>query len=298
MSRFLRPGNTLRLRLFSARRRRPWGSVLLAVVALIVSSACSLAIEGNLTTVRCTDEGAYGEPACAGGQTCVGGVCALVGAPVGHACGLDAECASPGSCVSGQDVGLGSSRRCAVPCCTSAECGPASSGNVCRQLASGGGSLCWPASALEGVAAPGDGEPGASCTAAEQCRAGMCEGGRCLDSCCADSTCTGTERVCRAGGNSEAPGWHCGSPPSDKSSVGKCTADNDCRTGVCVTIGEPADDKLCLAHCCSSAECGSLKLKSMGSYLLTCTVDADGVRGCLGRVALEALLGVGAACNV
>ena len=260
--------------------------------------ACSAAIDGELATVRCADEGAYGPPACAPGETCHGGVCAALGEPVGHECANDEDCASPATCADGAQLGLGSVLRCVVPCCSSAECGEPGDGNVCRTMKSGGGSVCWPASDLgEGAGGElqlGDTGPGGACVAASECRSGACDTGRCVDTCCADSSCTASERICRAGQSAVGEGWYCGFAPTEQSGIGECATASDCVTGECVTV---EDAKVCLAPCCSSRECGTVELKA-GTYQLACALSASGARGCVGRVDQQATLGVGAACKI
>src|SRR5262249_5078658 len=152
---------------------------------------------------------------------------------------------------------------------------------VCAVL--GPGKMCVPADAW-GRAPPGDRFAGEACEKGSDCRSGACsEGGFCEDACCRDAECAAFDGVCRDGG----AGWTCQpQTAAHKTFPEGCEFDGDCASGLCVQGKDTL--KRCADPCCSSIECGTVKVGSAlrnalcvpvrhgGAIVLACASASDG----------------------
>jgi len=263
--------------------------------------ACSLLLQGDLVVVLCDAEGAFGPPACPEAETCVEGQCRNVGLPLGSSCTANDECRVPATCVDvGEVLGLEADRRCTVPCCSAADCGPSTYGLVCRPLELAAQSLCWPAADVPGAVSPGDGQPGALCKASSECRSGACEMGRCLDLCCKSSDCSSGGQACKLGPfpfGAEST-WACGTPTEEASDEASapCLLESDCRSGSCSLVID--GQRFCADPCCSSEDCGVTRSPAIAGaeYVLACS-KLNGQRTCARVVPSTAVRRVGEVCE-
>ena len=274
----------------------PRAAIAYVTVALgaLLGGACHTVFDGDLGAFACSQEGAFGPPACPPDQTCVTGACVAIGRPLGAGCGSDADCQAGSFCLDPADIGQTGGLVCTRLCCASTDCGAPGSAHVCWPPPAGSGSLCWPASAL-GRAAPGSAQSGAACDHDGECRSATCHQETCLDTCCDDSFCLAGNDVCRVMLSSlgEHDTWVCAAPPSG-ANADFCSSSNDCRSGLCVTVTE--DVQLCAQPCCSSRECGSVYL-GVSFEPLACAPTADGtLRTCSRLLPETAIRAVGAAC--
>ncbi len=246
----------------AAAKRRPFGLGPVVVATLAAVCSCHLLVDGELGTVVCNDLGAFGPPACPAGETCVGNVCTSVGLPWGHACDPAQDgCAPPARCFKDWLGPTDFGPLCTASCCVSADCGPARHGLVCNPHPAGTGNLCWP-SALLDRPLPGDLPTGEACSTDADCRSAWCKSGTCRDTCCRDSHCGLSDAVCglrnlRATAQAQLF-WGCGPAGGPVLPAQPCTADADCKTGKCVLI--QGQLQVCARPCCSSHECGALKV--------------------------------------
>lgn len=276
-------------------RRVGWRLQLSAMgLALATFAACSTVFDGELGTVRCEKEGAFGPPACRQGQTCVSGACADVGLPLGTDCDVDADCRQPWRCLAPNDMGQPGAPRCSATCCSSVDCGPLADGQVCWAPPGGGGAICWSGEAL-GRGSLGEGRMGDPCDQGGDCRSGLCDGGRCLDGCCDGSYCPPDE-LCRVKNTPLAEGdaWTCGKPPTGAPPVETCNTLDDCATAKCVSV--EADLGICAQPCCSSYDCGSIIVGGVKRPVACTLVDAA-LRACGKLVETTSTGAVGSACD-
>jgi hypothetical protein len=266
------------------------------VMGLGLLLGCQAVIDGELGTVNCKVEGAFGPPACPEGESCVAGVCTAVGVPSGGACEQDSECAAPGFCLDPSTVGEGGAKRCTRTCCASNECGPPGAGQVCHAPQAGDGMLCWPAAEL-GRGAPGQVAAGEACSANEDCRSGSCDGQRCIDTCCNDAFCGGDAPACRLRLVATAPAesWGCGQPASSADNA-DCNSNDDCRSGRCLPV-DP-DLSLCANPCCKSAECGQTLVLGIEKLVACAPLDGGNALACSVLLPLSANGDLGAECSV
>jgi hypothetical protein len=263
---------------------------------MLVFAACSAVFDGELGVVACDDEGAYGEPACPTGETCVAGACAAVGMPIGGACTGDGECALPAHCFDPATVGQEGKRRCALSCCSSTDCGDVRFGQVCWPPPGGGGALCWSASEL-GRGALGEGRAGDVCANGAGCRSGVCNDGACADVCCDDANCPADE-ICRVKSVQQLASqdiWTCG-PTGAQTSGGLCDSNDDCPSSQCVPTEPMPEVMICAQPCCSSAECSDVLV--MGTpRQVACSIVGGELKSCGLLLPDTATGGVGADCS-
>jgi hypothetical protein len=260
------------------------------LVALAAPWSCHQVFDGELGPVRCSDEGAYGPPACHAGETCTSGYCSAIGLPLGSACTTDAECAAPGACIAVGDRG----GRCTMPCCASTDCGPIRHQLVCWQPEDLVGGVCWPAAEI-GRPPPGERDAHEVCAQGGECRSGLCDGSRCLDGCCDDSYCVPQE-VCRLKDTAiaEHDTFTC-APPTQGGSGPECDNDIDCPSGTCLIVDAMNGAGFCVEPCCGSDECGSVVI--LGAPTRIGCVPYEGVRACAELLDPGAVGEVGAACQ-
>ena len=167
---------------------------------------------------------------------------------------------------------------CTKPCCTSADCDPAT---VC--FGSGaGGNYCVRPDWLGRSPDTGAKLGGGTCGAGADCRSGICAAGACADTCCsathATATCGGGT-VCRFGA---FPGVtfdthdvaHCASPGGSGAGGTACQVPGDCQSGLCVGILPSR----CRDACRSSPDCPAGQI--CGYTLVGSGGGADVVAGC------------------
>lgn len=261
----------------------------------VAAAGCHLAIDGELSRVRCTEEGAYGPPACPEGETCVAGECLETGVPLGGACASDLDCAWPARCLDPAPLGDASGAFCSIPCCSSADCGPVTLGQVCHAWSGGAARFCWPAGRL-GRILLGDRLAGQPCGPNRVCRSGLCASGACIDVCCDDRFCSVGDQRCvvQVAGGSGAPTWQCGQPSTTSADPTSCTADEQCATGRCLALD--AETRICAVPCCSSSTCGAIELGAE-RLQLACATSRDGALTACSRVVPTSAVGaVGAPC--
>ena len=179
------------------------------VFVLLGCAGCSLVIDGDLISVHCEDEGAFGPPACPEHQRCVQNICVSgqAAAPsLGSRCTHDTDCDDGDFCLDPTRFGGPGPSVCSRPCCASSSCDPDDK-FVCWSPDVGGGDFCVAATIL-GREQLGHGEPGVACTGGASCRSGLCVGGHCSDPCCTDTNCAASERTCpvRRGTTARSPG--------------------------------------------------------------------------------------------
>jgi hypothetical protein len=242
------------------------GVALGAVAAIVgLTAGCEIIVPGTLSGVRCSEEGAVGPPLCPLGTFCHAGVCRAGPPSLGEPCDAEMPCAPGDVCVTPGSIGLSSDAFCSRTCCSSADCG-VGTGLVCAAL--GPGKMCVPAPLWQRVA-PGDRFAGEPCDLGSQCRSGQCSGatGHCVDTCCSDAECATFGSACREDGT----GWTC--EPMDgpgKGALEPCEHDTDCRSGLCA--GWPDGKGRCAEPCCSSAECGKVKVGDVTKNILCTSV--------------------------
>jgi hypothetical protein len=270
----------------------PGKAFALAATSAVALAACHTIFDGELHgAIRCTVPDAYGPPHCPIAESCIAGVCASVGAPLGHTCKSDQDCRAPGFCLDPAWVHASGPPRCSLPCCASTDCGPVSDGQVCWAPPEGSGSFCWRGAEL-GRGALGAARAGETCADGADCRSGVCDQ-RCVDLCCDDSFCG--EQICRIfqrDSLGEEQAWSCGAPAAS-GKVEECDDDFDCATGRCLPTS--AGLSYCAVPCCSSADCAPKVIDTI-EYLVACA-PVDGVlRACSKLVPFDALP-LGAPCQ-
>lgn len=258
-----------------APQRGGAAALLLGWAAVLAS--CTFLVDDELGDVRCSDEGAFGPPACPEGQVCRGGLCASpTAAPLGAACRSDADCNLTDFCLDPALVGESGAMTCTRNCCSSSDCdeldadgAPQPARAICWVPAQGGGRFCRSASTFD-RGPLGVGKGGAACGADADCRSGVCDSVRCADACCSDTSCDFTDATCSANAGivSEGATWSCAAPAAaTKGFLEACAGDAECQSGMCAKL---ADTLLCTRPCCDSASCGDF--------------DAGGVVGALACV--------------
>ncbi|MCC6555216.1 MAG: hypothetical protein IT372_19815 [Polyangiaceae bacterium] len=269
----------------------------LAVLAAL-GAGCEVLIDGDLSSIRCADEGGVGPPACPGDQICRSGVCVAL-AGLGRACHGDTGCSPPDLCLNPKSFGGEGAPICARACCTSSDCDPDGE-FVCWIPDAGGGGFCRAATSV-GRPAVGAGRTGAPCAAPGDCRSGLCAEGRCADACCSDTNCAESDQTCQltVGLVSEGAAWACRPPqPSKKVYLEACDGDSDCASGACAAI---AGVLRCTQPCCGSGSCsGVVQVSASEARAVTCReVERGGVtfRACVGDVPTSAAGAVGAPCH-
>lgn len=271
-----------------------WVVPALSILGLF---SCQLAVDGNLDSVACSDEGAAGPPACQEGFRCEAGRCVVIETSLGlgQRCASDASCTEGDRCVAEKALTGTADAVCARSCCTSHDCGTADDGFVCWVPEDGGTSLCRRGSDV-GRGRLGEAKPGAACKEDAECRSGVCGDGRCADVCCSDTNCAAQGASCVA-----APepivAWQCGVTPIDAGNyLAMCETDEDCRSHMCVEVGS---EKRCSMPCCGSAECGSLELGELPAFVACEEVEHDGswLRACSRLIPPGAIGVVGVPCD-
>ena len=245
---------------------RPLGLAGAGLFALV--AGCELIVPGSLSNVHCKEEGAIGPPVCPVGTFCRNGLCEDGPPGLGEPCAGGAMCGPDDLCLDPSRIGFSGEPFCSATCCSSADCG-VGTGLVCAAL--GPGKICVPAD-LWGRARPGARFGGDACEKDGDCRSGECDvdDGYCVDTCCSDAECAVYGATCRAGDQ----GWTC---EPDPGAVAKfpapCERDSDCASDLCVMWSDGA--LRCGDPCCSSAECGKVKVGDVVKPLL-CTSVAHG----------------------
>lgn len=248
-------------------------------------AACGLVVTDTVPGFSCLP----GADSCPEGQTCEVATHTCVAAsadggtlpdappgegglpPPGGCSHLGCKCAGASDCASGicgdQSTvpaaiyaAAASVNFCTRPCCTSADCDEST---VCFGSGEGNRYCVLPAW-LGRSSTLGSGQGGASCGADSDCRSGLCAASACADVCCstaqAASQCAAGS-TCRFG---VFPGRAfdtrytalCGVGTDGSGETGaSCTADADCRSGLC------APDKACHDACRNSSDCGTPTLE-------------------------------------
>jgi putative metal-binding protein len=175
----------------------------------------------------------------------------------GTSCTGDLACAT-GICSDSAELGTGAPAgaiaECTQPCCTSADCDPAS---ICWGAGTGG-NYCVSAAAAS-RSAIGTGLPGASCSGAGDCRSGVCSANRCEDTCCTNASCTGGTSctVTTLAGNTTLACAVAGKTQANQT----CNTGSDCASGYCQSYcGDTSCLEVisvCASPCCSSTQCGT-----------------------------------------
>lgn len=232
-------------------RARQGIALLFGVGLAAAAGGCELIVPGDLASVHCTEDGAVGPPVCPYGMFCHDGLCTQGPPALGAPCVEDDLCAPGDRCVEPESLGLGGASFCSRPCCSSADCG-AGTDLVCAAL--GPGKMCVAAERW-GRKAPGDRLAGEACGKGSECRSGLCEGGTCADTCCGDAECAANGGACAVG----ATGWSCAPDPAGEGAFPHlCEGDAECESGLCVKWADGI--ARCADPCCSSRECGAVKL--------------------------------------
>ncbi len=226
------------------------------VFVLLGCAGCSLVIDGDLISVHCEDEGAFGPPACPEHDRCVDHICVSghAAAPsLGSRCTHDSECDDTDFCLDPTLFGGPGPSVCSRPCCSSSGCDP-DTNFVCWSPAVGGGDFCV-AGAILGRNNLGEREPGVACSSGADCRSGDCSKGHCNDPCCTDTNCAASHRTCQFGKVVDTFAWTCEPPNTKQPTYASCSSDDQCASGLCIAVG----GKLrCSVPCCSSSECNPL----------------------------------------
>jgi len=245
-----------------------------AGMVVISIASCQLAIDGDLDSVACSDEGAEGPPDCQIGFRCDQGKCVVIESTpgLGQRCTDDSSCGDLDKCLT-EDALTGTSVSvCARTCCTSSDCGPSDDGFVCWVPDLGGASFCRSSSEV-GRGAVGKKKPGAPCEEDANCRSGLCQESRCLDGCCSDTNCTAQGVSCVAS-SKPTPAWRCGATPVEGGNyLAMCETDEDGRSRMCVKVGS---EKRCSMPCCGSPECGSLEQGELPAFVACEEVEHAG----------------------
>lgn len=255
-------------------------------------AGCQLLVPGTLDDVKCMEEGAIGPPVCPLGTFCHDGVCRDGPPSLGEPCGDDVVCGPGDECLEPEKIGLHGDPFCSRTCCSSADCG-VGSGLVCGVL--GPGKVCVPHE-LWDRDRPGSGFAGEPCDRGSDCRSGECakDAHTCVDACCSDAECATFGAVCRDTG----AGWTCAAElVAPKAFLQLCEHDAECSTGVCAPW---ADGKgRCVDPCCSSTECGKVKLGDVVKSVLCVPVPhgAAIVYACAAVSEGEADRAVGEPCD-
>ena len=213
----------------------------------------------NLQTGACIP--GCGTAGCPTGQTCNAGTgrCEMTPAPGGTVplngvCGTHSDCASNVCFAFGGSVGS----RCIQSCGSSADC-PASF--TCYDF--DGGKMCVSSQLFSG--ATFSTAHGSSCSTGGQCRSNFCPNNQCVESCSETSDCPGGQ--CQ---------WYefvpsryiaaCNGPRGTRTNGQSCTAESQCRSGVCYGSG------ICGDLCGSSSDCPNGNLCLPVNYSV-CTLD-------------------------
>lgn len=270
--------------------RHAIAAVFALSIALSSASACEVLIDGDLGSVRCTDEGAIGAPACPEGLVCTSGVCSnpspgSLGAP----CSADGDCGEGGVCFIPARYGESGPSTCSRTCCASSDCEPGDS-FVCWVPPIGDGSFCRLASET-GRGSVGASLAGEQCSGPSDCRSGLCSAELCVDTCCSDTNCASEGARCVASASlSDRTTWSCGAvPASRKAAFEPCKADEDCASNLCAPF---AGAMRCAPPCCSSAECDATleqglaactEIEHMGALVRACAAPiTDTAKGAVG----------------
>lgn len=202
--------------------------------------------ENNRCVLRCSAEGA---PPCPGSFVCDNntGRCVEGNLQIGVDCGFNSQCAS-GYCLNvTTSTRAGTQRFCSVPCSSTTDCPIEHS---CLNI--GGISFCLRESAFD-PAANFDTPPGGMCTeGGNTCQSRTCNitTSQCIQRCTAEDDCIGFGDNCWT--------WMEGNyagicfVPNGAVAGNACSADSQCRSGVCSRyVGT------CAVHCCSEDDCAA-----------------------------------------
>jgi hypothetical protein len=263
-------------------------------LALWAVAGCQLLIDGEITSIHCTEEGVIGLGACPANHICKEGACVELKAPDPPTkvyCDKDDQCAPGDFCLDTALLELPSGKRCSRPCCSSISCDP-TTGFVCWAPPTGGASFCVDP-ALVGLAKGGIAASGQSCNNDSDCRSGSCAAdGTCLDSCCSDTSCAASDSTCQFGERGRARGFFCAPRPKDKSPfLADCKTDDDCDSGICLK-------NRCSAPCCNSDMCG-VDTREMSLTPIACQYIQHGgvlIRACAHTLEATMVSAVGQPC--
>lgn len=229
-------------------------ALALSTTGLLVVSACSVIVPGEVDPVRCSAEGASGPPACPVGQRCLLGTCTPGsggeggGGSVVQPCGAGDSCPGNLFCVDPAALGFTGPKFCTTGCCKSAECGTGP--DVCFPTG-GGASLCVPGSAV-GRPTIGSKPTGAGCADGGECRSGLCSGGNCADTCCASSDCPGNlpDCVLQDVPDQTRRAFMCGVSTGGGPTGAVCSNGSQCFSNACIT-----PQGRCTQSCCRKSNC-------------------------------------------
>lgn len=261
---------------------------------------CHAIVDGEITEVRCLQEGAVGPPACPADLACQQGLCAPIipgHLGLGATCGRSRDCVEGLFCLDPADFGGKGDRVCSRPCCSSSDCDDAAAGFVCWEPDLGGGSFCRSAASIE-RASPGPGVVGEACTEDTYCRSGLCKNAACVDGCCAENDCVPLGGTCslRVKVVSSGTSWACAPPVEKAGLLEPCVVDADCTSNLCIDV---SNERVCSQPCCKSDECPSHAVNGVPGFLACSDVVHKGsfVRTCSQWVPETATGTVGAECT-
>jgi hypothetical protein len=280
----------------SSLRRLLWRA--LPGLAFWAVAGCQVLLDGEVTSIHCTQEGAIGPGACPASHICTGGACVefIPSEPqpqLGVLCEDDADCEPGDFCLDMGRIRLQRGKRCSRPCCSSSGCDPAA-GFICWAPSTGGASFCVDAvlvgRAIGGVAASGE-----RCSTDGDCRSGSCDsGGTCVDPCCSDTSCAASQGTCQFGKRDGTGGFFCAPPPSDtRPFLADCKLDTDCASGLCHELR-------CVTPCCNSDTC-SVDTTDGSLIPVACQfIEHEGVliRACAHTLKASMIYAVGQPCSV
>ncbi|MDP3154218.1 MAG: putative metal-binding motif-containing protein [Archangium sp.] len=199
-------------------------------------------------------------------------------------------CTAPSECRSGDCVLDGAARYCTDKCTHESGCSGPTTCTVRKDPLTSGpftiGNYFWSACRLDSLITAVK-TTGQTCTGAE-CRAGpdACFNGRCIEPCCANSDCAGGSS-CTIAGPKSATGYTSGTSsivsvlpacvPSAavRVSGAACTANSECRSGLCEKTRN-----ICVDVCCSDASCPNGTTCEPVSLKLN-TGELTTMRGCV-----------------
>ncbi|WP_437972357.1 hypothetical protein WMF04_25050 [Sorangium sp. So ce260] len=272
----------------------------LSALALL-GAGCEVLVDGELGSVRCSEEGAIGPPACPEGAVCRDGTCIdmlpterALGAP----CADHDDCGALDFCLDPALFDGEGPRVCARACCSSSDCDPVRDA-VCWIPDGGGSGLCRVGRDV-GRPEVGTRLSGATCAAPGDCRSGVCHEGACVDTCCSDTNCAANGAACRLTTDlvSAGPAWAC-RPDEPREDEGvyfdECRRNDDCASGLCADVdGTPR----CTIPCCSSDMCPAAPgdvTQNVGCAELT-TSEGSAVRACARLLPEHSVAAVGVPC--
>ncbi len=174
---------------------------------------------------------------------------------------LNTTCTTNNDCQSGVCFAFGGAigSRCISSCGNSTDC---PSAYTCYDYF--GAKMCVSSQLFSGASFTTPN--GGACTMGSQCKSNFCPGARtCVDSCSEDSDCPGSSCLWSEFATNRYMAA-CNGPAGSTPAGGSCSANNDCRSGVCYGQGTCGD------LCGSSADCSANTVCAPVNYSV-CTQD-------------------------